>query len=241
MRKIAIFVEGQTELIIVREYLLRYFEYQIDILCRKLHGGNIVTAEYDYSFPEADNHFQIIDVGNDARVLSVILKREEDFTNLGYERIIGLRDMYSRAYREDCPSRIVNQTINAKFIQIHQEIIDQNASDPNAIKMCFAIMETEAWFLGLYEIFVDLDSRLTTIFINQQTNINLEEVNPETEIFHPASLVERIYGLVGKNYDKKKGDIEAIASRLSKERIEILLERQKCQSFNNFHNTIFAD
>ncbi len=33
MRKFAIFVEGQTELITTREFLLREFEYAVDIEC----------------------------------------------------------------------------------------------------------------------------------------------------------------------------------------------------------------
>ena len=64
MKKIAIFVEGQTELIFVREYLLKQFEYQgIDLECRNLFKDEkIQSAEYDFPNNEAEIHFQIINV-----------------------------------------------------------------------------------------------------------------------------------------------------------------------------------
>jgi|GEM_PF-2368646 len=55
MVKTAIFVEGQTELILVREFLLRYFEYQdVSLQCFSLaSGGNMENARYDFPLDEA--------------------------------------------------------------------------------------------------------------------------------------------------------------------------------------------
>jgi hypothetical protein len=90
MRKIAIFVEGQTELIVVREYLLRWFNYaDIEIECRTLFiEGKFHSAEYDYPTPNPQYHFQIINVGNDNAVLSRILKREQYMWSAGYEILL---------------------------------------------------------------------------------------------------------------------------------------------------------
>ena len=63
-------------------------------------------------------------------------------------------------------------------------------------------------------------------------------IDPENEVFQPASLLERIYGLIGNNYQKHKGDIEALTHHLDKENIHNLLERDKCDSFNVFHEAI---
>ena len=53
MRKIAIFVEGQTELIVVREYLLKWFNYEnIEIECRTLFTDSKFHAfPYDFATP----------------------------------------------------------------------------------------------------------------------------------------------------------------------------------------------
>lgn len=240
MKKTAIFVEGQTELIIVREYLLRFFEYQnIDLFCRNLFKNNLLKADYDVPNSDAENHFQIINVGNDAAVLSVILKREKIMRNSGYDKIIGLRDMYSSEYKEACSNREISEAINQKFIEGYQNTINKKASSPERIKMRFAIMETEAWILGLYKFFEKLDPRLTPDFIQKKLTIDLRITDPEVSFFHPANIVESIYELVGKKYDKKKGDINTIASQISKEGYETLLASERCNSFNTFHETIF--
>jgi hypothetical protein len=241
MRKIAIFVEGQTELIVVREYLLRWFNYaDIEIECRTLFiEGKFHSAEYDYPTPNPQYHFQIINVGNDNAVLSRILKREQYMWSAGYEKIIGLRDMYSKEYRE--MSTVINNEVNDLFSMARIDVINVRASKPNKIKMCFAIMETEAWFLGLHEALEKIHAELTNDFIFNKLGIDLQKIDPEKEVFHPASLLEKIYGLVGENYQKHKGDIEAFTHHFDRDAIEILLQRDKCNSFNVFHEAIHSE
>lgn len=241
MKKIAIFVEGQTELIVVREYLLKWFDYQnVEIECRTLFSDDkFHSAEYDYPSPNPNYHFQIINVGNDNAVLSRILKREKYMWNAGYEKIIGLRDLYSKDYREI--SSIIDESMNEMFINVRAEIIQQRASKPENVKMCFAIMETEAWFLGLHEIFEKIDNQLTSDFIFNQLAIDLENTDPEKAIFHPSTLLQQIYSLVGSNYQKHKGDIEKLVHHFDKENIKTLLERNKCNSFNIFHEAIHSE
>jgi hypothetical protein len=60
MRKFAIFVEGQTELITVRELLLKKFNYVVSIECITLFKkGNLRKVPYDFSNPNAQFHFLI--------------------------------------------------------------------------------------------------------------------------------------------------------------------------------------
>jgi hypothetical protein len=159
MKKIAIFVEGQTELIVVREHLLRWFNYSdIEIECRTLFvDSKFHKVPYDVPSPTPQYHFQIINVGSDSLVLSRILKREALMWHAGYDKIIGLRDMYSQEYRER--SSVIDARVNADFINAHRQTIDAKAQKPAQIVVQFAIMETEAWFLGLTQIFEKLDVR----------------------------------------------------------------------------------
>jgi hypothetical protein len=237
MTKFAIFVEGYTELITVREFLLREFHYLISLECRTLFKpGKLEKAEYDFPNPTAHMHFQIVNVGNDNAVLSRILVRETHMWAAGYERIIGLRDMYSRAYRE--VSSTIDNSINQQFIDGANATLTRKAQHPEKIMMCFAIMEVEAWFLGMYEIFQRLDSRLSHEYIKQQLGIDLQKIDPEVEFFHPAIQMGNIYQLAEKHYDKHKGDIEAIANVLEKTDYANLLMDDKCQSFNNFYDAL---
>lgn len=117
MIKTVIFVEGQTELIVTREFLLKYFEYNnIEIVCLRLvTDSNTQRAEHDFPYSLASYHFQIINVGNDKSVLSAIFKRKKYLVENNFSKIIGLRDMYSKEYKE--LSQIIEENLNNRFIK----------------------------------------------------------------------------------------------------------------------------
>lgn len=237
MRKIAIFVEGQTELITIREFLLKEFKYEVSIECRTLFKpSELNKVPFDYSNPAATFHFQIIDVGNDNAVLKRILKRELNMWNAGYERIIGLRDMYSAAYREE--SQQIDDEVTRRFIEGTQATLQQKAQYPDKIIICFAVMEIESWFLAMYKVFQRLDERLTAEFIEEHTAIDLKNIDPEKEFFHPAREMEKIYQLVDMTYDKHKGDIESITGHLTAQDYADLLAINKCKKFNLFYHSL---
>lgn len=59
MKKIAIFVEGKTELIFVRDYLFKVFGYEkISLICFKLQGGKQNEIPYSYSSPSSELYFE---------------------------------------------------------------------------------------------------------------------------------------------------------------------------------------
>ncbi len=241
MKKIAIFVEGQTELIVTREFLLRRFDWSgINVVCRTLQTKTqFVKAEYD--FPKEINEdaeflFQIINVGNDVAVLSRMLKLEKYLKNAGFIKIIGLRDMYSKSYREETSS--VDISVISKFITTHNNIIKQTSKTDIHIEFCFAIMEVEAWFLVMDNIFQKLSRNLTNNNIKERLTIDLQKIDPEKEIYHPAKVMEDIYNVANMKYDKKKGDIEAITKVIDKRDYEYLYSADKCNSFNYFYDKI---
>jgi hypothetical protein len=237
MKKTVIFVEGQTELIFVREYLLKWFDWQVDVECTKLtRDGDFEYAEYNAPFPTAEQHFQIIDVGTDVSVLSKIIKYEKRMRELGYEKFIGLRDMYSELYKSK--SKTYDKSLTDEFITDANDEIRYRTTQPDSIHICFAIMETEAWFLGHYALFERMDSRLTTAFIHQNLKIDLTDIDPETHIFHPAPLVGKILDLVGLTYKKRQDEVNKIVGKFKQEDYQMLLDSDKCQSFNHFHAAI---
>lgn len=239
MVKTAIFVEGQTELIFVRELLLRYFEYQnIRLECFHLAAeGNMKSAPHDFFVPDARFYFQIISVGNDKAVLSNLLKREKSIWKSGFNRAIGLRDMYSEEYRNMADIREVLPTISEQFIAGYTEQI-KTAAQPENIFFRFAIMETEAWLLALPQVFESIDVRLSTKLIKENLGFDLDDIDPEAVFFHPANFVEQIFELIGRTYRKKEGDIEALVSSLGKSDYQQLLCSGKCGSFKHFFETI---
>jgi hypothetical protein len=95
-------------------------------------------------------------------------------------------------------------------------------------------MEVEAWLLGLFKCFEKMNGQLTPEFIEQHLGFNLVVIDPEEQFFHPAQNVANIFGLVGKQYRKSKGDINAIVSYIQREDYIELLDGNKCTSFKTF-------
>ena len=242
MIKTAIFVEGQTELIFVREYLLKMFDYEnVWVECYTLFNDNSLNAtEYSFSNDAAEYYFQIVNVGNDNAVLSRLLRREQYLWNSGFHKIFAIRDMYSKDYRDVAQNNIIKEGINIQFVEGTRKTINKSAKQPANIHFHFAIMEVEAWILGMKECFTHLDLSLTSTYISNRLNIDLES-DPETTHFHPAKIMENIYGLVGRTYSKSKSDINAIMSNLQKEDFVKLSQSDKCQSFKELHQALIAN
>jgi hypothetical protein len=239
--KTAIFVEGQTELVFVREYLLKKLDYQdIAIECYTLFtDSNFHPTEYAFPNDNATYHFQIINVGNDNAVVTRILHREKYLWNVGFSRIIGLRDMYSKSYRETVNKvGVIDFDLNEEFKQSTQEQIAKQAQKPNQIDFTFAIMEAESWILGFHHCFEKINPLLTVEYIEKHLGLNLEKINPETTFFHPTKVMEKIYGLANETYKKSKGNIEVIMASLQKEDFESLENSNKCASFGEFTSLI---
>lgn len=234
--KTAIFTEGQTELIFVREFLLKIFEYQnIALKCFNLrHSHQIIDTEYPFGPENVKNYFQIVNVGNDNKVLSEILKRKQHLLNAGFTSIVGLRDMYSKEYREAVNGHSINPEINQRFIDgVKQQIKD------TCIKFHFAIMEAEAWFLGISNIFQNIDAQLTHEFIKEKLNINLEKTDPEKTFFHPAKTLSDIFECAGlKPYGKSKQEINQLMGHIEKNDFIRLRDGHKCNSFKTFYESV---
>lgn len=236
MNKIAIFTEGQTELIFVRYLLLLCFnQNEISFECFQLKSHNYSLIRYSYNNAYAKHHFLLINVGNDETVMSTIKEQEINLINEGYHRIIGLRDMYSQKYKE--LSSVINNVVTQKFIDYKNSEI-QSMSNPDKIFVCFAIMEIEAWLLGMYKIFSKIDCSLTSDYIYQKLNYDITKIDPENFFFKPSSNLADILLLCNINYTKSWDDAECICSHISDDDILDITENGRCSSFNIFFNLL---
>jgi hypothetical protein len=237
MRKVAIFTEGQSEQIFVRNLLLQTIDCsKVSFKCFKLYAGKTVPARFDFPNPNAEVSFLIVNVGQDEKVLSIIKEREKDLIRKGFVRILGLRDMYSDEYLKRSPKEINSSVIEA-FIDGWNSTI-QNMSDPSKIKMHIAVMELEAWFLAIYHIFERKNSKLSVEYIESQLGINLNDIDPQTEFLKPSEEVNRIFQLVGLQYKKKEHDVESICSKINNDDIINVFENGRCSKFKDFYEEL---
>lgn len=230
VRKVALFVEGMTEQVFVREFLLRWYDWDANIVgidCYKLYADIQSTVPYKYGSYESENYFQIFDVGNDARVLSEILYRADTLRNAGYSMIVGLRDMFSETYTSKTIARngdrIIDNELNERFIQGANDVIIHKAKDIK-IHVHFAIMEVEAWLLGIPK------------FFNSLSGVN----DPEIDVYHPAVMLEELRKADGLTYQKHRDEIEGIMGSITKDDYTALIDSGRCQSFGKFVEVLLS-
>ena len=233
MRKVAIFAEGQSEQIFVRYFLGQTISWgRLSFKCVKLNANRMMDVPFDYEAADAQVYFLIVNVGNDEAVLSAIKDREKGLLGKGYEKIIALRDMYSENYCKRSP-KVIDDSITNLFIDSWHSTI-QSMSDPDKIKMRVAIMELEAWFLGMYGIFERINPTLSVDYIERRLGFNLTKIDPQIEFFKPTDEVDKILQLIGSGYRKTKDVVESICSKMKLTDFYNAVENGRCRSFRDF-------
>ena len=195
-KKIACFVEGQTEIILVEKLFQEIAGYKkISIETYKFQGGKanrIIQPHKLSTIKDAPFFVLLYDCGCDAHVVSDIGKQHESLTNKGYEKILGLRDLYPKSLSE---KEQVEGGIKGWLKLVQPMGIP--------IYITLAVMEIEAWFLAEWHYFEKLDSRLSPDFILQELGLDLINIDVEQRL-HPSQDLDDIYHLIGSKYDKSE-------------------------------------
>lgn len=241
-RKVAVFVEGQAEYVFVRDFLCRWYDYDSTLLgieCFSLRSDLYNSEPYPFGDRKSVNYYQIVNVGNDRSVLSKMLKEAPRLQNAGFHQIIGLSDMYSDLYHVQTKERCIDVAVNQKLIDECQNSLNAS-SQRNLLSYHFAIMEVEAWILGMYQFLQQIDSSLTPQFIMSRLQIDIT-ADPEISFYHPAKVLDEIYRLAGRQYGKHLNEIASITSQFSKDDYARLLASGHCKSFNEFIKDLVAE
>ena len=172
MNRLAIFVEGYTEILFV-EKLINEIAGKNNVLIdhKKIIGGSKVRRRIltvKAANPDASKKYYIllIDCGGDEQVKSRIIEEHRALTNKGYSKIIGIRD------------------VRPNFT--YAEIPKLEASLPKYIKtsLCpvrfiLQIMEIEAWFLAETTHFSKISPSITLDTIKSALGFDPENEDME--------------------------------------------------------------
>jgi uncharacterized LabA/DUF88 family protein len=207
MKRIAFFVEGQTEQIFVNRLIKEILgTQQINIIQKQFRGGvNIPKVEIvrNSSFSRNPKYEALIfDCGSDNRVKSEILDNIETLRKNGYEMIIGLRDLY--------PLPIDDLEKLEKGLRFLPNKLKNEAKYFDVI---IAVHEIEAWFLAETNHFRKIDKRLTGRFIKDKLGFDPYASDPQARE-HPAKDLDNIYRLAGKSYTKKYNATTRVVNKL---------------------------
>ena len=196
MKRMAFFVEGQTEQIFVNR-LIRYLlgPKQTNIIQKKLRGGTNSPKEsltrHMSLARQPDYEVLIVDCGADNRVKSEMLENLENLHENNYHYLIGLRDLYPLPLEE------------LEKLQKGLQFLPPRLKKLSArFEIVIAVREIETWFLAETTHYQKIDKKLTGEFIQKKLGFNPEVVDPIARK-HPADDLNNIYRLAGQSYTKK--------------------------------------
>ena len=206
MKKLAIFVEGLTEQILVRKMLQAVLDRnRVAIQTVKITGGHSVKMSFTVMrAAHVDNRTEyyvlVYDCGGETNVKSYMMARRNKLVSNGYSMILGLRDVYPNFERAEVPKL--------------QKGLNHRLPQKRAFTRIFlAVMETEAWFLGEYRHLKKVSKQLSPAFIEDELGFNPQSENMEARE-HPSQDLKAIYRLVGHDYTKKRDRLSAVVNKL---------------------------
>jgi hypothetical protein len=221
VRKVAIFVEGLTEVeLTVRlvEHLCHSHHYTVEV--QRQYGGNLLPVR---ATPAAPNqaptiHVTIVNCCSDGQVVTQIKERYAGLQAAGYTSVLGLQDLYPDFSATDVP----------KLQQGFARVVPQGTI-PRALH--FAELETEAWFIDEHTHYSRIAPALTVEVIVAAGFDIVRSVGHSWP--HPADTLHRIYKLGNRAYKKRGKTICRTVDAMSLP--EMLGDgRQRSPSFHRF-------
>jgi hypothetical protein len=211
MKKIAFFVEGQTEQLFINRLLKEVAGYRnISITLKEIKGGGRrrptkqeFLVSQPFQNPEIPIYEALIyDCHNDDRVKSEILDNIDSMALQGYTQIVGIRDLF--------PNTLIDLPRMEKGVNY---IPPSNRSLPVPFDIIIAVHEIEAWFLAEYTHFEKISRRLTEHHI--ASSLGFDPFTDDMTLrYHPAKDLNDIYRLAAKNYQKKYWQVKRTVNKL---------------------------
>ncbi len=198
MNKLAIFVEGQTELLFAESLLLEVagtanLAIEKRRMLHRKNGRRIMSCIEASAGPGAKKYFvMIVDCGSDERVKSDILERYDGIAQQGYQAIIGIRDVYPQFKRQETAGL---RTGLRMFLK----------TSPIEVLFVLGVMEIEAWFIAEHTHFQRIAACLTAERVTAELGLD-PSLDDVSLLEHPAESIDRVYRLGGLSYTKRKSE-----------------------------------
>jgi len=216
--KLAVFVEGQTELIFLRR-LIEEIGGTNNLTFReeRWHAKSFITLSTE---PAAGQPFfvLIVDCCSDHAVLSAILDRHASLTAANYDLILGVRDLYPSSHA-DLPVLIA-------------DIATYLPAGGTPIEIVVAVAEIEAWFMQENLHFPKIDPSINRASVLATLHYDIDVDHAET-LPHPAASLDQAYRIGSKRYTKSKARVSRTVKWLDYEHL-YLDRRPMLQSFDSF-------
>ena len=206
MKKLAVFVEGQTEQLFI-ERLIQEIAGQNDIVIdrRKLTGGgrslpSLLRLWTSSSHPEPKYYILIFDCGGYTTVKSHVRDNYEKMVSNGYFSIICLRDVYPEfQYTE--------------ISKLRSGLKYGMRTNPIQVAFVLGVMEIETWFICEHTHFARMHPSLTPVHIKASLGYDPSVDDMQLRPI-PSDDLDAIYRLVGRRYRKDYRHMMQLLDRL---------------------------
>ena len=204
MRKLAVFVEGYSEMLFVERLIFEIAgTHNVIIEQQQIRGGRRVkrtmTIVKAASIATGQQYYVlIVDCGGDSQVKTRIMEEHKNLTQNGYFQIIGIRDV-----RPDFTYGQVPQLEVGLLKYIKTSLIP--------VEFILAVMEIESWFLAESTHFPRIDPSITVSAIKAQLGFD-PELDDLALRPNPTDDLNAAYMIGGKSYgkDQVKTTLDAI-------------------------------
>lgn len=206
MKKIAFYVEGQTEQFFINKLLIEIAgQKNIQIQLEKFQGNRRPTKiiyPKTTAQPQNPQHYALVfDCSGDGSVRTRILENFASLFSQGHSEIIGLLDLYPRTDLGKFENELAHGT------QRNGRVIVQPL--PINTSLVVAVREIEDWFLAEGNHFTCIDVNLTNTLIEAgMLGFNPFTDNLTSRSNAAADDLKSVYQLVAKSYRKKKEKME---------------------------------
>lgn len=234
MKKIAVFVEGQTEQIFATELIKQIFDKRKIAIEKlqftgKIGSRKITLIQSTITVQNTAYYFRIYDChggGENSTVKSDIIEQLNNLNNEGFSSIIGLRDVYP----------LTDIALLRKMLLYN---IPKTAIPINIV---LAVKETEAWFIAEENHYGKVSPLLTigiaNAAISTEMKMDFDIRKDNTEILsHPATTLHNIYHKASLAYHKHKNQVERTIGALDYENLYLNV-RTRNPSLNEFLNCL---
>ncbi len=207
MKKMAIFVEGQTEQFFVTRLLIEIAGAKKVAIELKRFAGKGKPSLQVYASglvkPVQPQHGVLIyDCGGDESVKTRIIEEHHNLFKQGYTEIIGLRDLFPVPDLAKLEARLLHGLVH-NGVRLEPML-------PSGCSIVVAVQEIEAWFLAETHHFTCIAPLLDEAFITaNQPSLGFNPYTDDmTSRSQPAQDLKNLYQLAGKSWNKKKSNLE---------------------------------
>jgi hypothetical protein len=212
-KKLAVFVEGQTEQIFLERLIKEIAgEHNVYFALRNYGEHKIVNFKQIVQEGQEAKYFVLLyDCQGDGQVKSKIRDERESLEKADYSVIIGLRDLYPESFAAlSALERNLRYGLPTKGIPIH---------------IVIALTEVEAWFLQDSYHYTSISDLLDPATFKATFGFD-PAVDSAEQVHHPSGLLAAIYASVGEEYLKSRASVQRTVNALDVDQLVLTTAAQ---------------